>query len=65
MRRESRERFSHRRGLASRYASRYVRDAHAVMHAGIANWRFPLKSAVEKTFPAFPTHEQHPLLPIW
>ena len=30
----------------------------AVMHAGIANWRFPLKSVAGKTFPAFPAHAQ-------
>ena len=29
-----------------------------VMHAGIANWRFPLKSDTGKKFPAFPAHAQ-------
>ena len=33
-------------GKRSWHASRHVRDARAVMHAGIANYRFPLKSAV-------------------
>ena len=32
-------------GKQSRHASRHVRDARAVMHAGIANSRFPLNSA--------------------
>ena len=27
-----------------------VRDARPVMHAGVANWRFPLKSVAGKTF---------------
>ena len=32
-------------GTRSRHASRHVRDARAVMHTEIANWRFPSKSA--------------------
>ena len=32
-------------GKRSRHASRHVRDARAVIYAGIANYRFPLKSA--------------------
>ena len=32
-------------GMRSRHALRHVRDARAVMHAGITNERFPLKSA--------------------
>ena len=44
--------------LQSRHASRHVRDARAVMHVGIANWRFPLMSVAGKTFPAFPAHAQ-------
>ena len=40
--------------------------ARAVMHAGIANLRFPLKSAAGgKTFPAFPVHAQPAILRIW
>ena len=35
------------------------RDARAVIHVGIANKRFPLKSMAGKTFPAFPAHAQH------
>ena len=31
-------------GKRSRHASRHVRDARAEMHAGVANWRFPLSS---------------------
>ena len=45
-------------GKRSRHASRHVCDARAVMHAWIANWRFPLKSAAGETFPAFPVHAQ-------
>ena len=37
MRRECRERFPATAVQRSRHASRYVRDARAVMHAGIAN----------------------------
>ena len=47
----------------SRHAS--LLDARAVMHAGVANWRFPLKSVAGKTFPAFPAHAQHAILRIW
>ena len=36
-----------------------MRDARAVMHVGIANWRG------EKTFPAFPAHAQPSILRIW
>ena len=32
--------------------------ARAVMHAGIANPRFPLKAVMGKTFPAFPAQAQ-------
>ena len=46
MRRECQEHFPHHEGKRSWHASRHVRDARAVLHAGIANWRFPLKSAV-------------------
>ena len=49
----------------SRHASRYVRDARAVMHAGTANQQFPLKSAAGETFPAFPAHAQPAILRIW
>ena len=54
MRRECRERLP-----------RNVRDARAVMHAGIANQRHPLKSEAEETFPAFPAHAQRAILRIW
>ena len=37
---------------------------HAVMHAGIANQRFPFNSVVGKTFPAFPAHAQPVILRI-
>ena len=47
------------------YASRHVRDACAVMHAGIANWQFPLKSEARKTFQAIPAHAQPAILRIW
>ena len=36
-----------------------------VMHAGIANLWFPLRSAVGKTFPVFPAHAQPAILRIW
>ena len=49
----------------SRHASRHVRHARAVMHVGIANYRFPLKSVAGKTFPAFPVHAQPAILCIW
>ena len=52
-------------GWWSRHASWHVRDARAVMHAGIANWRFHLNSVVGKTFPAFPAHAQPAILGIW
>ena len=41
-------------GKRSRHASRHVRHARAVMHAGIANLRFPLKMAAGKNFPGIP-----------
>ena len=63
MRRKCRERFTHHR--LSRHASRHVRHARAVMHAGIAYWRFPLKSVAGKTFPGFPAHAQPAILRIW
>ena len=37
MRRECRERFPRHIGLATRHESRHVRNARAVMHAGIAD----------------------------
>ena len=37
----------------------------AVMHAGIANKRFPFKSVAGKTFPPFPAHAQPSILRIW
>ena len=52
-------------GWRSRHASRHVRDARAVMHVGIANLRFPLKSVAGKTFPAIPAHAQPAILRIW
>ena len=42
-----------------------VRLARAVMHTGVANWRFPLKSVVGKTLPTFPTHAQPVIVRIW
>ena len=36
----------------------HERYTRAVMHAGMANWRFPLKSMAGKTFPAFPAHAE-------
>ena len=41
----------------------HVRDARAVMHAGIANYLFPWKSVAGKT--AFPVHAQPAILLIW
>ena len=40
--------FPYTAGWRSWHASRHVRDARAVMHAGIANKRFPLKSVAGK-----------------
>ena len=45
MRRECRERFPVTAVERSQHSSRHVRDARAVMHAGIAKERLPLKSA--------------------
>ena len=42
----------------------HVRDARAVMHAGIANYRFPLLLA-GKMFLAFPAYPQPTILGIW
>ena len=47
------------------HASRHARHTRAVMHAGIANYRLPLKSVAAKTFPAFPAHAQPAILRIW
>ena len=63
MHRECRERFPRHGGLT--IPTCIVRDARAVMHAGIANWRFPMKSVAGKTFPAFPAHAQPAILHIW
>ena len=52
-------------GYRSRHASWHVRDAHAVMHAGIDNYRFPFKLLAGGTFPVFPAHVQHATLRIW
>ena len=41
-------------GKRSRHALRHVRDARAVMHTGIANWRFPLNSAAGENVPGIP-----------
>ena len=41
-------------GKRSRHTSRHVRYVRAVLHAGIANWWFPLKSAAEENVPSFP-----------
>ena len=48
------------------HSSRHVRDARDVVHAGIANLRFPLKSVAGGggTFPVFPAHAQHAILRI-
>ena len=41
-------------GKRFRHASRHVRHARAVMHAGIANYQFPLKSAAGENVPGIP-----------
>ena len=41
-------------GKQSRHASRHVRDARVVMHAGIANSCFPLNSAAGGNVPGIP-----------
>ena len=41
-------------GKRSRHASRHVRHARAVMHAGIANYRFPLISTAGENVPGIP-----------
>ena len=61
MRRKCRERFPRHRGLAIPTCIK----ARAVMHAGIANQRFPLKSVAGKMFPASPAHVQTAILRIW
>ena len=45
MRPEGRVFFPATAGKRSQHASRHSRDARAMMHAGVANWRFPLKLA--------------------
>ena len=65
MRQECRERFPSTASWRSRHASWRVRHVRAVMHAEIAKWRFPLKSVVGKTFPAYPVHAQPAILCIW
>ena len=40
-------------------------SVRAVMHARIANQRFPLKSVAGKTFPALPAYAQPAILRIW
>ena len=42
-----------------------MRDARAVMHAGIAKEPFPLQSLAGKTILAFPEHAQPEILRIW
>ena len=44
----------------SQHASRHVRDAHAVVHCGIA---YP--GVAVKTFPAFPAHVHPAIVRIW
>ena len=61
MRRECEERIPRQRGLA---IPKYI-AARAVMHAGILNQRFPLKSVAGKTLSAFPAHAQPAILRIW
>ena len=39
--------------------------ARAVMHSGIANQQFPLKSMAGKTIPTFPAHAQPAIIRIW
>ena len=46
--------FSATAGKQSRHASRHVRDARAMMHAGIANSRFPLNSDAGGNVPSIP-----------
>ena len=41
-------------GQRSRHASRHVRYARAVMHAGVANQRFSLKSGGGENVPGIP-----------
>ena len=41
-------------GKRSRHASRHALDARAVMHVGIVNSRFPLKSVAEENVPGIP-----------
>ena len=42
-----------------------MRHARAVMHAEIANYRFPVKSVAGETFLEFPAHAQPAILRIW
>ena len=48
-----------------RHPSGHVRDVRSVIHAGIANYRFPFKSLAGKAFPALPAHAQPAILRIW
>ena len=64
MRRECRESFPRHCGLAIPKCITARSVTRAVVHAGIANQRSPLKSMAGKTFPAFPTHAQPAILHI-
>ena len=52
-------------GWRTRHASRHVRDARALMHAGIANKWLPWKSVAGKMFPAFPAHALPAIVRTW
>ena len=57
--------FSRHRQVAIPTCITALRDPRAVMHAGIANKWFSLKSVAGKTLPAFPAHAQPAILRIW
>ena len=61
MRRECRKRFF----PSQRVSGPAMRDVRAVMHAGIAKLRFPLKSVAWKTFLAFLARAQPVILRNW
>ena len=63
---------AHALGMPGTISSRYrglaiptCITARAVMHAGIPNQWFALKSVARETFPAFPAHAQFAILRIW
>ena len=65
MPRECRERFSAPPRVSDPDMHHGTCVTRAVMHVGVVNYRFPLKSVALKKVLAFPTHAQLAFLRIW